>query len=108
MAVEERVNEAREIGAISYDEDASKFRALDSVFDDENDSAPGDVASLMRKYLNECVDKLWNSIPRCDYRLRGANDVYATVIGADDKPTIAQIILRQFLALELVDFSFEA
>ncbi len=75
VAVEEHANKARENGAISYNEDASKFWALGSVFDDDNDSAPDNVTSLMIQTTNECVYKLQNSVSHCDCRLRGANDV---------------------------------
>ena len=82
VAVEEQANEAIEIPSISYDEDASKFRALGFCVDDDNDPAPENIPSPTEN-PDGCVYKQWNSVPYCDGRLCGANNVQPTLIRAD-------------------------
>ena len=82
VAVMEQLNEAVEIPEISFGEDASKFRALGFCVDDDNDPAPENVPSPSEN-VDGCIYKEWHSVPYCDRRLCGANDVQPSLIRAD-------------------------
>lgn len=84
------------------------FELWVSVFVDDNDPSPENVASLTRRNPNECINQLWNSVPYCDRGFCGSNDVQPTLIRADGKRRITQIEFRPFLATALVYISFEA
>ena len=49
-------------------------------------SSAGFVASLMRKYPDECIIQLWHFVPYCDRGFCGAYEVQLTLIRVPDKP----------------------